>query len=879
MKRPLMCLFLWMWILSFYSIAPDVSSEEKQETTPIFVTAWLKAGPVTVRMPVFHDTKNIKGEVFGLKELLRFDDTDTESWWPTIGGPFPWSGMCDRVWSEVLCDTHGVMLESERGVESPEIAFLATYIRAGRFAEATLEISGYHLFRAFLDGNMVLEKASAQKPADDRASVKAKKLSKQIKLEAGVHLLLVKAMKDPDCQAPWVVKATLRIPVNHEDALTVGTQPRQVMTIRHMMDGPKVRSVSISSDGKLVAVSMQQSQPPSDDAESWIELRQTEDGGLVQTFRGGMALSQIQWSPVGRRLSYISSEKEKKTLWIMDVDKGTSIPLLKDVEDLGDYTWSPAGDFLIYSITEEPKEDKTGLKRLEGMPDRWPWYRERHFLYRVNVADGTRQRLTAGRLSTSLNSVHPDGSRLLFSRSIYDYTERPYSKTEFFVLDLNTLSLDTLFVDRWAQTAQWSPDGKQLLVTGGPMCFDGIGKNVPDGRIPNDYDTQAFLYDLETGRAEPITKEFDPSINQAVWSQSESCIYFNTTDRSYKRLYRHDVEKKNFEMMDTGFDVLDEFDIAEDRPVAAAIGSGASLPPRASVLDLRRRRTRTLINPGEKDYQHVHFGQVERWTFTNTRGTEIDGHVYYPPEFDPQKKYPCIVYYYGGTSPVTRDFGGRYPKEIWAANGYVVYVLQPSGATGYGQAFSAFHVNDWGQIAADEIIDGTKQFLEAHPFIDASRMGCIGASFGGFMTMLLTTRTDMFASAVAHAGISSISSYWGEGYWGYLYSAAATAESFPWNRKDIYVDQSPLFHADKITTPLLLVHGASDTNVPPGESRQLYTALKLLGRDVELVEVEGQNHHIMQYNKRIRWTKTIMAWLDRWLKDQPQWWEDLYSDK
>jgi dipeptidyl aminopeptidase/acylaminoacyl peptidase len=263
----------------------------------------------------------------------------------------------------------------------------------------------------------------------------------------------------------------------------------------------------------------------------------------------------------------------------------------------------------------------------------------------------------------------------------------------------------------------------------------------------------------------------------------------------------------------------------------------------------------------------------------NERGQEIEGRIYYPPYFDQERKYPCIVYYYGGTSPVTRDFGGRYPKELWAANGYVVYVLQPSGATGFGQAFSALHVNDWGKIVADEIIDGVKQFLKTHPFVDPERVGCIGASFGGFMTMLLQTRTDLFTAAVSHAGISSISSYWGEGYWGYLYSALATANSFPWNRKDIYIDQSPLFHAEKVTTPILLLHGSQDTNVPPGESIQFYTALKLLGKEVELIEVADQNHWIMDHKKRKLWSKTILAWFDRWLKDQSEWWDALYSEK
>ena len=206
-------------------------------------------------------------------------------------------------------------------------------------------------------------------------------------------------------------------------------------------------------------------------------------------------------------------------------------------------------------------------------------------------------------------------------------------------------------------------------------------------------------------------------------------------------------------------------------------------------------------------------------------------------------------------------------------------MLQPSGATGFGQEFSAAHVNNWGITVADEIIEGTQKFLEAHPFTDADRVGCAGASYGGFMTMLLMTRTDLFAAAISHAGISSISSYWGEGYWGYSYSAEATAESFPWNSPEIYIGQSPLFHADKINTPLLLITGDSDTNVPPGESIQLYTALEILGRPVELILVKGEDHHIVTYSKRIQWHNTIMAWWDKYLKDQPQWWEDQYPPK
>ncbi|MDZ7765593.1 MAG: prolyl oligopeptidase family serine peptidase [Melioribacteraceae bacterium] len=110
-----------------------------------------------------------------------------------------------------------------------------------------------------------------------------------------------------------------------------------------------------------------------------------------------------------------------------------------------------------------------------------------------------------------------------------------------------------------------------------------------------------------------------------------------------------------------------------------------------------------------------------------------------------------------------------------------------------------------------------------------------------------------------------------------LYNSVAGAESFPWNAPEEYVDKSPVFNADKINTPLLMLHGNIDPNVPPGESMQMYVALKLLGKDVELIEVDKQEHWIIDYNKRIKWSKTIVAYFDKYLKGQPEWFESLYE--
>ena len=206
-------------------------------------------------------------------------------------------------------------------------------------------------------------------------------------------------------------------------------------------------------------------------------------------------------------------------------------------------------------------------------------------------------------------------------------------------------------------------------------------------------------------------------------------------------------------------------------------------------------------------------------------------------------------------------------------------MLEPSGATGFGQEFAARHVNAWGDYSAADIIEGTKKFCAEHSFADAAKIGCMGASYGGFMTQYLQTQTDIFAAAVSHAGISNITSYWGGGYWGYSYSQVASRDRYPWTNPEMYTKHSPLFNADKVKTPLLFVHGDADTNVPFNESVQMFTALKLLGKETAFVAVNNQDHHILDYQKRITWQNTIFAWFAKWLKGDSEWWNAMYPEK
>ena len=610
-----------------------------------------------------------------------------------------------------------------------------------------------------------------------------------------------------------------------------------------------------------------------------LEEERRPDGTLrlVNLWRGSHAPGGVDWHPQGHKVTWQTTAGDKATLRTYDLDTGETAVVLADVEHLGGWAWTPDGGSIIYAVNRTAEADSRKVKRVHDPADRQPWWRNRSHLEQVFVPAGVTRRLTAGPVSADNWAVSPDGSRMVFFTSEQDLTARPYFTSTMHLMDLKTLAVEQVLDDPWIGGAIWSPDGKSLLLSGSPSAFDGLGRDLPDGMQANDYGGQLYLFDLAARRPSALTVDFRPDVGSVSWSRADGMIYARCTDTQFVTVWRLKPGGA-WERVATGVEACDQFAVADDARIAVSRGTGSTSPNTVHVVDLKKNSAKLLLDPGAAWYADVVFGKVEPWVAKLDKGMDLDGFVYYPPGFDPARKYPVIVYYYGGTSPIDRSFGGRYPKNVWAGQDYIVYVPNPSGATGYGQEFAARHVNDWGRLTAPEVIEGTEKFLAAHPFADASKVGCMGASYGGFLTEYIITQTDLFAAAVSHAGISDISSYWGEGLWGYAYGARALAGSFPWADQELYIGQSALFQADRITTPLLLVHGDSDVNVPKGESDQLFTALKMLGKEVEYVQIVGQDHHILDHEQRIVWNDTILAFLAKHLKGRSAWWDALYPE-
>ncbi len=849
----------FLFLLGGTVFAQDTANYDVQ------VKQFLMAGPLGVQMPAFHSKPNMEGQTFQAVNLLKFSQKKVVE--PKAGEAFLGNGDKALQWKRADFQSP---LRTDISTQYA-IYWQAFYIRANRFVKLKLKAESVHPFEVFVEK----EKKTSSDTFEDKAVSKTVSL----KLEKGKYLVVVKSLVKKGEKPSLPVKVSLSYDkVFTDNAIAFSLSNEQFMDIRHILLGQRLTATSLSDDGSMILLEYAETYPPKGKTVRWFNIKNTKMGKVLFSSKHSDR-SQVEWVPAKHQISYVTKNGISSSLMTYDLNTHKESVLMKTPKRFSGYNWSPKGDFIIYSVREKVEKNKNGVYKLEGMPDRWPWYRMRTQLYLFRLADHSVKQLTYGYLTNNLQDISQDETHILFSQSFPDYTQRPFTKQVMMQMNMKSGEVDTLWVASFGGSAIYSPDGKKLLVTGSAAMFKGAGVHLKKAKIPNDFDIQAYIYTLSTKKAEPITKSFNPSIENAWWNPLDNQIYFLVQERSYVDIWKYNPDNRNFTKLPAKVDVVTNIGFARHASFMSYSGSSISYPTTGWLYNLKENKQVEVANPEKAFFANVKFGKTADWNFKNKQGYTIQGRIYYPPNYNPAKKYPLLVYYYGGTVPTSRDFGGRYPKNLFAAMGYIVYDLQPSGAVGYGQDFSALHVNGWGKENASDIIEGTKKFIKAHPQVNPNAVGCLGASYGGYMTMWLQTQTNIFTTAIAHAGISDISSYWGQGYWGYLYSSVASANSFPWNNKKLYVDHSPLFNAEKIHTPMLLIQGTADTNVPTGESIQLYTALKLLGRPVEFVEVKGQNHHIVDYNKRILWQKTIFAWLAKYLKDQPQWWNSMYPKK
>ena len=811
------------------------------------------AGPYAVAQPWMADSVNIKGEAFDLKQLL------------------------DSPLSFTLLNKGKEVTAAQLLADKQDALHLASFcVSNTQRTKATIAVEGLEQYRLFVDGEQV------EVNGDKAETI----------LTPSQHTVVIKYLTRKNASSD---KKSIKLTVTAANGapLSVGdAAAKRAYNIYDVICAPNYPSVSISPNGKFIVV-----------RKTWVdrkgnnhsisELRNYQTNRVMATFE-----ESVKWMPASNKLyftqkasdsSIAGEEKQDGTLQLITIN-----PLTMEREVLashlpeGWFQFTPDEKTLIYTLTTEGRKKNPQVYDVKEPEDRQPGWRERSNLAKYDLASGILQPLTFGYHNIYLMDISADSRYLLIGKEEERLTKRPTTLTSFYRLDLGSMNASSATTPKvetliekgeFLNSAQFSPDGKSILVSASPEAFNGIGKNVEEGQTPSMIDTQLYLMTLSDKKVRPLTKDFNPNVQSVDWSKADGNIYFTAEDKDCVHLFQLNPKSGKFTLLKTPEEYIKSFSLASSAAEMAFSGQSASNADRLYKMNTKALKSQLVDDLSARELKDVELGECKAWSFVNSRGDTLCCRYYLPPHFDAAKKYPMIVNYYGGCSPTSRMFQSRYPHHVYAAMGYVVLVVNPSGATGFGQKFSARHVDTAGEGVAEDIISSTQAFCDEHAFVNRKKIGCIGASYGGFMTQYLQTKTDLFAAAISHAGISDHTSYWGEGYWGYSYSEVSMANEYPWTNKHLFVDQSPLYNADKIHTPLLFVHGTADNNVPVGESIQLYTALKLLGRPTAMVLVDGQDHHIIDYEKRLKWQNTIFAWFAKWLQDDASWWTEMYGDE
>ena len=811
------------------------------------------AGPYPVANPWMADSVNVKGEKFSME------------------------GVLDSPLSFTLLNKGKEVSAAQLLADKQDALHLASFcVSNTQRTKATIAVEGLEQYRLFVDGEQVAVNG-------DKA---------ETILTPSQHTVVIKYLTRKNASSD---KKSIKLTVTAANGapLSVGdAAAKRAYNIYDVICAPNYPSVSISPNGKFIVV-----------RKTWVdrkgnnhsisELRNSQTNRVMATFE-----ESVKWMPASNKLyftqkasdsSIAGEEKQDGTLQLITIN-----PLTMEREVLaanipdGWFQFTPDEKTLIYTLTTEGRKKDPQVYDVKEPEDRQPGWRERSNLAKYDLASGILQPLTFGYHNIYLMDISADSRYLLIGKEEERLTKRPTTLTSFYRLDLGSMNASSATTPKvetliekgeFLNSAQFSPDGKSILVSASPEAFNGIGKNVEEGQTPSMIDTQLYLMTLSDKKVRPLTRDFNPNVQSVDWSKADGNIYFTAEDKDCVHLFQLNPKSGKFTLLKTPEEYIKSFSLASSAAEMAFSGQSASNADRLYKMNTKALKSQLVDDLSARELKDVELGECKAWNFVNSRGDTLCCRYYLPPHFDAAKKYPMIVNYYGGCSPTSRMFQSRYPHHVYAAMGYVVLVVNPSGATGFGQKFSARHVDTAGEGVAEDIISSTQAFCDEHAFVNRKKIGCIGASYGGFMTQYLQTKTDLFAAAISHAGISDHTSYWGEGYWGYSYSEVSMANEYPWTNKHLFVDQSPLYNADKIHTPLLFVHGTADNNVPVGESIQLYTALKLLGRPTAMVLVDGQDHLIIDYEKRLKWQNTIFAWFAKWLQDDASWWTEMYGDE
>jgi dipeptidyl aminopeptidase/acylaminoacyl peptidase len=621
------------------------------------------------------------------------------------------------------------------------------------------------------------------------------------------------------------------------------------------------QQAAISPDGAKVAwVEILKGKDGAPTGNSAIYVKNLKTDGAPLRITAGApgslhAEGNVAWSPDSRQLAFLSdaAKKDQLQLYVIAATGGAARKLTQVKGFLDVPGWSPAGKTIAVLFTQNATRAAGPLQAEtpETGEIKDTLFEQRLAL--VDVSTASFRQISPADTYIYEYDWSPDSTHLAVIAALGNGDNNWYI-AELHVLDAATGLMNSIYKPS-VQIAHpaWSPDGQRIAFIEGLMSDEPI----PAGDI--------YIVPSAGGKAVNATPDQKASASWLTWTRDAKIVFaeYIEADSAVGLL---DPANSSVQTLWRGSESLSDglacptLSVSSDGTSSAVIRTSFTAPPEiwAGPIGQWKQITRRNegLQPGWGEAKSVHW---------KNGGYEIQGWLVYPREFDPAKKYPMVVDVHGGPSwayqpawPELGNFGMALP-----ASGYFLFLPNPRGSYGQGEAFTRANFKDFGEGDFKDILAGVDATFKIAP-IDPDRLGLTGWSYGGYMAMWGVTQTNRFKAAMAGAGIANWQSYYGENkidQWMIPFFGKSVYED-----PEVYAKASPITHIKKVKTPTLVLVGDSDGECPTPQSYEFWHALKTLGVETTLVVYDHEGHMFSKpADERDRIARTV-AWFDAHLR-------------
>lgn len=661
------------------------------------------------------------------------------------------------------------------------------------------------------------------------------------------------------------------------------------LTFAALMQVQRIADPQISPDGKWIAYTVTSVDKEKNSKDSNIWILPVSGGEARQITRTPASDTRPRWSPDSKSIAFVSAQSGTSQIYVLPLDGATPKQITKVETGAGGVLFSPDGRNLLFTSEVYPECDSRDARKARDCNaarmkaatnskikahvatrllfrhwDSWKDGKRSHlFVIPVNGSQPPRD-ITSGDYDTPPFSLggpdnyafSPDGKEVCYA-SNHDANEALSTNVDLFTVNILT--------------------GETKKITTNP-AYDGSPLYSPDGKyiayraqIRAGYESDRFrlmLYERTTGKHLNQTENFDRWVDSFAWAPDARKLYFVADDRGRKGIFELSTETGGLRVI-VGENSRGDLAITPDGRTLVFTSSSMHRPAGVYRADANGSGLIELTHHNDSLMATLDMNAAEEFWFDgapqNLNVPKVHAWILKPPQFDPSRKYPVLMLVHGGPQGAWSDnWGFRWNPQMYAAAGYIVVMPNPRGSTGYGQPFIDEISRDWGGLCFTDLMLAMDA-VEKLPYVDKTKAGAAGASFGGFMINWFQGHTDRFKTLVGHAGdFDQTSGYYvTEELWFPEWEMGGT----PYDNQQLYDFLSPSRYVKNFKTPQLITHGELDFRVPIGEGLAMFTALQRRGVESKLLTFPDEGHWILKPLNSELFYKTVIDWLDKYLKD------------